>query len=143
MTVAFEAEWSSDEADDGLSGDDGVKVDWVFKDEVSVGVGGKHVGGVTIPIFKVGRPFAVKREFRTVSNALGSSVFDSCEKYADNCVRNTIFFESWNWLDWNSDVVWSTVSFNWVHRRRVAKTIAMCKHLWNESAWCEWDWLAW
>ena len=65
-TVAFEAEWRSDEAVDGLPGDDGVKVDWVFKDEVSVGVGGKDVGGVTLPILKVGRPFAVKREFRTV-----------------------------------------------------------------------------
>ena len=66
-TVAFEAEWPSDEAVDGLLGDNGVKVDCVFKAVVSVGVGGKDVGGVTLPIFKVGRPFAVKREFRTVS----------------------------------------------------------------------------
>ena len=35
-TVAFEAEWSSGEAVDGLSGDNGVKVDWVVKDVVSV-----------------------------------------------------------------------------------------------------------
>ena len=58
-----------------MPGDDGVKVDWVFKDEVSVVVGGKDVGGVTLPIFKVGRPFAVKREFRTVSKVPCSSQF--------------------------------------------------------------------
>ena len=39
----------------------------MFKDEVSVEVGGKDVGGVTLLILKVGRPFAVNREFRTVS----------------------------------------------------------------------------
>ena len=50
-------------------------MDRVFKDEVSVGVGGKDVGGVTLPILKVGRPFAVKREFRTVSKVPGSSQF--------------------------------------------------------------------
>ena len=49
-----------------MSGDDGV-----FKDVVSVGVGGKDVGGVTLPILKVGRPFAVKREFITVSKVPG------------------------------------------------------------------------
>ena len=42
---------------------------------VSVGVGGKDVGGVTLPILKVGRPFAVKGEFRTVSKVPGSSQF--------------------------------------------------------------------
>ena len=42
---------------------------------VSVGVGGKDVGGVTLPILKVGRPFEVKREFRTVSKVPGSSQF--------------------------------------------------------------------
>ena len=39
---------------------------------VSFGVGGKDVGGVTLPILKVGRPFAVNREFRTVSKVPGS-----------------------------------------------------------------------
>ena len=34
---------------------------------VSVGVAGKDVGGATLPILKVGRPFAVERKFRTVS----------------------------------------------------------------------------
>ena len=58
-----------------MLGDDGVKVDCVFKAVVSVGVGGKDVGGVTLPILKVGRPFAVKMEFRTVSNVPGSSQF--------------------------------------------------------------------
>ena len=42
---------------------------------MSVGVGGKDVGGVTLPLLKVGRPFAVKREFRTVSKVPGSSQF--------------------------------------------------------------------
>ena len=42
---------------------------------VSVGVGGKDVSGVTLPILKMGRPFAVKREFRTVSKVPGSSQF--------------------------------------------------------------------
>ena len=35
----------------------------------------KDVGGVILPILKVGRPFAVKREFRTVSKVPGSSQF--------------------------------------------------------------------
>ena len=42
---------------------------------MSVGVGGKDVGGVTLPILKVGRPFAVNREFRTVSKVPGASQF--------------------------------------------------------------------
>ena len=42
---------------------------------VSVGVGGKDMGGVTLPILKVGRPFAVNREFRTISKVPGSSQF--------------------------------------------------------------------
>ena len=42
---------------------------------VSVGAGGKDVGGVTLPILKVGRPFADKREFRTVSKVPCSSQF--------------------------------------------------------------------
>ena len=42
---------------------------------MSVEVGGKDVGGVTLPILKVGRPFAVKREFRTVSKVPGFSLF--------------------------------------------------------------------
>ena len=33
-TVAIEAEWCSYEAVDSLSGDDGVEVYWVFKDDV-------------------------------------------------------------------------------------------------------------
>ena len=39
---------------------------------VLVGVGGKDVGGVTLPILKVGRPFAGNWEFRTVSKVPGS-----------------------------------------------------------------------
>ena len=42
---------------------------------VSVGVGGKNVGEVTLPILKVGSPFSVNREFRTVSKVPGSSQF--------------------------------------------------------------------
>ena len=42
---------------------------------VSVGVGGTDVGGITLPILKVGRPFAVNREFRTVSKVPGYSQF--------------------------------------------------------------------
>ena len=38
-----------------MPGDDGLKVDWVFKDEVSVGVGGKDVGAVTLQIFESGK----------------------------------------------------------------------------------------
>ena len=66
---------SSDEAVDGLSGDDGAEVDYVFKDEVSVEVGGKDEGGVTLRILKVGRPFTKKREFRNDSKVPGSSLF--------------------------------------------------------------------
>ena len=43
---------------------------------MAVGVGGKDVRGVTLPYFlKVGRPFAVKMEFRTVSKVPASSLF--------------------------------------------------------------------
>ena len=72
---------------------------------MSVGVGGKDVGGVTLPILKVGRPFAVKREFRTVSKVPGSSQFltVAISTYTDNCVRNTTFPNVG--IDW-------TISFN-------------------------------
>ena len=63
---------------------------------MSVGVGGKDVGGVTLPILKVGIPFAVNRELNRFKSARFLTVFDSGDKYADNCVRNTTFFESWN-----------------------------------------------
>ena len=53
----------------------GVKVDCVYKDVVSVEVGVKDVGGVTLPILKVVRPFAVKRKFRTISKVSCSSLF--------------------------------------------------------------------
>ena len=35
----------------------------------------KDVGGETLPILKVARPFEVKGEFRTVSNVPSSSLF--------------------------------------------------------------------
>ena len=41
---------------------------------MSVEEGGKDVGGVTLPILKVGRPFAVKREF-IVSKVPSTSLF--------------------------------------------------------------------
>ena len=142
-TVPFEAEWS-DEAVDGLSCDDGVKVDWVFNDEVSVEAGGKDVDGVTLPFWKWGGAVCSQMGFQNrFKGGRFLTVFDTCDKCADNCVRNTTFFESWNWLNWNSDVVWSAISFNWGHWRRVARTIAMSKHLgiWmsiqdvNENGW--------
>ena len=42
---------------------------------MSFGVSRKDVGVVTLSILKVGRPLAVKREFRTVSKVPGSSQF--------------------------------------------------------------------
>ena len=57
-----------------MSGNDGVE-DRVFKDDVSGEVGGKVKCEVTLPILKVGRPFAVKWEFRTVPNLPGLSLF--------------------------------------------------------------------
>ena len=42
---------------------------------MSVGVGGKDVSGVKLPILKVGIQFAIKKEFRTVSKVPGSSQF--------------------------------------------------------------------
>ena len=48
-----------------MSGGDGVEVDWVFKYDVSVDVGGKDEGGLTLPILKVVRSLTVRREFRT------------------------------------------------------------------------------
>ena len=42
---------------------------------MSVEVGENNVGGVTLTILKVGKLFAVKRAFRTVSKMPGSSQF--------------------------------------------------------------------
>ena len=127
--VTIVAEWYSDEAVDGLSGSDGVEVDWV-KDAMSIEVGWKDVGEETLPIEGGEAVWSQKGVQNRSKCAWFLTVFDSGDKYADNCFWNTALFESWNRLNWNSDVVWSGISFNWGYWWRVAITIDMCKHLW-------------
>ena len=58
---------SDGEAVVGLSGNDYEEVNWLFKDEVLVEVGGKDEYGVTILILRMGRQFPVKIELKPVS----------------------------------------------------------------------------
>ena len=60
--------------------------------EMSIEVGGKDMGGETLPILKVGRPFDVKREFRTVSNVPGSSLFLTVAISTLMTAFDTLFF---------------------------------------------------
>ena len=142
-TVAFEAECCSNEAVDGLSGDDGVKVDWVFKDVVSVGVYGKDVGGVTLPILKVGRPFAVKRVFWTVSKAPGSSQFLTVAISTLITAINTLLFTKVG-IDWIVIVMsglplvlTEVIQEEWPALLLCANT---CEYEWTG---CEWERVAW
>ena len=64
---------------------------------VSVGVGGKDVGGVTFTHFESWKAICSQQGVQNrFKGAWFLTVFDSGDKYADNCVRNTTFFESWN-----------------------------------------------
>ena len=69
---------------------EGEKVDRVFKDKVSVEVGGKDVGGLTLPILKVGMPFAVKGVQNCFKGARFLTVIDSGISTLIT-VRNTTF----------------------------------------------------
>ena len=53
-TVEMGSEWFSNEAVNVLSGDDGAEVDWVFKEDVSVEVGGMVESGHLFFILKLG-----------------------------------------------------------------------------------------
>ena len=63
---------------------------------MSVHVCRKDVGGLTLPILKVGRSFSAEREFRTVSNVPGSSLFLTVAISTLITALETTFFESWN-----------------------------------------------
>ena len=63
---------------------------------VSVGVGGKDVGEVTLPIFESGKAICSQQGVQNhFKGARFLTVFDCEDKYADNCIRNT-FSESCN-----------------------------------------------
>ena len=83
---------------------------------VSVWVGGKDVGGVTLPILEVGRPFSVKMEFRTVSKEPGFSQSLTVAISALMTAIETLLFSKVG-IDWIEicDVVRSTISFNRGH----------------------------
>ena len=143
MTVTFEAECSSDEEVDGLSGDDGVKVDWVFKDVVSIGIGGMDVGGVTLPILKVGRLFAVKIEFRTISKVPGYSQFLTVEISMLITAFETLLFSKVG-IDWIIIVMLSgppLVLTEVIDEERPTLLLcaSTCEYKW---AGCDWEWLA-
>ena len=142
-TVAFEAEWSSDEAVDGLSGIDGVKVDWGFKDVVSVEVGGKDVGGVTLPILKVWRSFAVNREFRTVLKVPGSSQFLTVAISTLITALETLLFSKVG-IDWMGIVKSGPPLVLTEVREEEWPSLLLCAST-GEYEWagCGWEWLAW
>ena len=66
---------------------------------MSIEVGEKEVGGVILPILKVGRPFAVKMEFRTVSKVPGSSPFLTVAKSMLITALETLLFSKGG-IDW-------------------------------------------
>ena len=68
---------------------------------MSAGVGGKDVGEVTLTILKVGRPFAVKSEFRTVLKVSGSSQFLTVAISMLITVLETLLFSKVgiNWIE--------------------------------------------
>ena len=109
----------------------------------SAGVGGKDVGGVTLPILKVGRPFAVKREFRTVSKLPGSSQFLTVAISSLITALETLLFSKvgidWNGIEMSGPpiVLTEVIEEEWPALLLCART---CEY---ESAGCEWEWVAW
>ena len=81
---------------------------------MSVKVGEKDDGGVTLPILKVWRPFSVKKEFRTVSNVPSSSLFFTVAISMLITAFETLHFSKIgiHRSNWNSYVVWSVICFN-------------------------------
>ena len=109
---------------------------------VSVGVGGKDVGGVTLPILKVGRSFAVNREFRTVSKVPGSPQFLTVAISMLMTAIETLLFSKVG-IDWIGIVMsgpplvlTEVIEEGWPAILLCAST---CEY---ESARCEWGWVA-
>ena len=96
---------------------------------VSVGVCGKDVGGVKLPIFKVERPFAVNREFRTVSMVPGSSQFLTMAISTLITALETLLFSKVG-IDWIGIVMSGPpLVLTEVIEEEWPALIAMCKHL--------------
>ena len=68
------------------------QVDWVLKDDVSVEVGETDEGVVTLPVLKIGRPFAVEKVIRTVSKVPSFSLFLTVTIRTLITVLDTFFF---------------------------------------------------
>ena len=105
---------------------------------MSVGVGGKDVGGVSLPILKVGSPFAVKREFSTVPKVPGSSQFLTVAISTLITALETLLFSNVG-IDWIGIVMLSgpplvlteVIDDEW-------PAILLCANTWEyERAGCE------
>ena len=102
------------------------------------------MSGATVLILKVWRPFAVKREFRTVSNVPGSSQFLTVAISTLITVFETLLFSKVG-IDWIGIVMLScpplvltaVIDEEWPALLQCAST---CEY---ERAGCEWEWLAW
>ena len=74
---------------------------------MSVEVGGKDMGGVSLPILKVGMPSKVKGELRTVSKVPSSSLFLSVAISTLITALETLLFSKVG-VDWIEKVMLSS-----------------------------------
>ena len=110
---------------------------------VSVGVGWKDVGGVTLPILKVRRPFAVNREFRTVSMVPGSSQFLTVAISTLITALETLLFSKVG-IDWIGIVMSGPPLVLTEVIEEESPALLLCASTCEyESAGCEWEWVAW
>ena len=111
---------------------------------VSVGVSGKNVGGVTLPILKVGRSFAVNREFRTVSKVPGSSQFFTVAISTVITALETQLFSKVG-IDWIGIVMPGPplVLTEVIEEEWPALLLCATSTCEDESAGCEWEWVTW
>ena len=107
---------------------------------VSVGVGGKDVGGVTLPILKVGRPFAVNREFRTISKVPGSSQF--LRVTISTLITETLLFSKVG-IDWIGIMFGPPLGLTEVIEEEWPALMLCASTCEYESAGREWEWVAW
>ena len=78
-----------------MPGYDGVKVDCVFRDEVSVGVGGKDVGGVILPNWeglKVGSINQAQHNIKEIKCIKEHTLLWTQRAERDRTVINNIFY---------------------------------------------------
>ena len=111
----------------------------MFKDVVSVGVGGKVMGGVTLHILKVGKPFAVNREFGTVSKVPGSSQFLTAAISTLITALETLLFSkvgiNWIGIVMSGPPLVLTVVREWQHSCYVQVLVNMNEQNKNGNGW--------